>query len=86
MATSKSGVLVPGAATAVTIDAPQEILIINVSQSGVLWVRADGTDATIRGDNCLAVLGQRTIRKRGSVSVSLISERGLEFSVEGVQG
>lgn len=67
------------------------IWVINRSQSGQIWVRLDGEDPTVAGDDCYVVLGARFFpnpKARGgdageAVTVKLISSAALDYTVEG---
>jgi len=89
MARVKSGTLTPSTAVPVTVTgASGGIDVINRTQTGTVWVSLTGT-ATVAGDDCYPVLGNRhfpasiTGTDRGSVTVSVISDAALEYTVEG---
>lgn len=91
MATAKSGTLVANAtAINVTIDVEgfgsnAGYAVTNRSDSGVVWVRRDGSAATGPADNNHPVIGTRVFQnKEGSttVTVSLWSDTACDYTVE----
>lgn len=86
MASVKNGILVANTPSTVTVDGGAGgVLVINCTQTGIIWARLGGGVASVRGDNCYAVLGQRVLPSQGSgVTVSLIADAGLTYSVEGL--
>lgn len=86
MAYAKSGQLAAGVVTTVTVKADGSgIQLVNRSQSGEIWVRMDGTDPVVKGDDSFAVLGVRHFPTRtGEVEVRMISSGTPEYSVEGL--
>lgn len=86
---ARSGTLTAStvATVAITDAWPDGITVVNRSQTGTIWVRLDGTDPTVAGDDCYPVLGARhfpatTVRKE-AVTVKLISSAALDYTVEG---
>lgn len=66
-----------------------EFGIVNLSGQGIIWVRTDGVDPTIGGDNCFPVLGYRIFTvPDGSKEVTpkMISDTALQYTVEGTDG
>jgi hypothetical protein len=86
---AKSGTLTANTAAPITItDAyPDGVWVHNRSQTGEIWVRFDGTNPTVAGDDCFLVLGSRlfpvTTVGRESVTAKLISSQALAYTVEG---
>lgn len=86
---AKSGTLTSNVVTSVEItDAwPAGIEVINRSGTGEIWVRLDGVNPTVAGDDCYVVLGARRFEPqtvgRESVTVKLISSGALKYTVEG---
>ena len=85
MATVKSGTLSANTAAPVTCDAGDRgILVTNTAQSGIIYVSVGGT-ATVAGDDCYAVCGDRVIDVHGAdVALSLISSGTPTYSVEAI--
>jgi hypothetical protein len=89
MARAKSGTLTAGVAVDVEItDHDNWVEIVNRSQTGEIWARTDGQDATVAGDDCYVVLGARVLPVRAldtaAATVSLISTGALAYTVEAV--
>lgn len=84
MATIVSGTLVANVETVETVDAGDRgLLVTNTAQQGLIYVRVDGDAATVAGDDCFAVVGDRIIDIHGDdISVSLISGTTPTYSVE----
>lgn len=85
MAATAHGTLTANAVTSVTLDADTDgIQVVNRSQTGAIWVRVDGSAPTVGGANSYVVLGARsfTIRRRGSLTIKLISDEALDYTVE----
>lgn len=86
---ARSGTLTPNTVASVPItDAyPDGLWVINRSQTGEIWVRLDGQNPTVAGDDCFVVLGARyfpaTTIGREAVTVRLISTLALTYTVEG---
>lgn len=87
--TAKSGTLVTNTPVSVPITNayPDGIYVVNRSQTGQIWVRLDGTDPTVAGDDCFVVLGARYFPNPWSaaaenVTVKLISNAALDYTVE----
>ena len=84
-----SGTLTPNVVTTVAMFADGNGLeVINRSQTGEIWCRLDGNDPTVGGANCYVVLGARmfptpTQGSYGPISVRMISNAALSYSVEG---
>ena len=84
MAASAHGQLVASQVTTVTVDTEfAGIEVVNRSQTGSIWIRFDGGAPAIGGAGSFVVLGSRWFTpKRGQVTVKLISNENLYFSVE----
>lgn len=86
MANAKHGTLTGSAVTAVAVVADLNGLqIVNRTQTGAIYVRLDGVDPTVAGDDCFVVLGARHFPtgRTGSIDVRMISSDNLAYSVEG---
>ncbi len=91
MATSRSGTLTASTVKTETVDVEafgpgMGLSITNRSGSGEIWVRLDGVDPTVGGDNCKLVMGTRQFKNidgNTSVTVKMISTEALLYSVEG---
>lgn len=86
MANAKSGTLVASTVSTLTVSADgRGIQVINRTQTGVIWVRLDGTDPVAAADDCFAVLGVRHFPTRtGVITVKMISAGALDYTVEGM--
>lgn len=89
--TAKSGTLTPSTVATVTVlNCFPGLNIVNRSGSGTIWVRLDGQDPTVAGDNCFPVLGVRYFSipstNADKVTVKLISTAALDYTVEGDPG
>lgn len=64
---------------------PFGLWVINRTGGGTeIWVRLDGTAATVAGDNCFCVQGARQFpTATGNVTVSLISSGTPSYEVSG---
>ena len=90
--TAKSGTLTIStvASVAVSVDAfgpGNQVGVLNRSSTGVIWVRTDGVDPTVAGDNCFPVLSYRAFNVPAGgteVTIKLISDAALAYTVEGV--
>lgn len=88
MASARHGTLVANTVTTVTIDTTgdySEIVdVINRSQSGEMYVTADGTAPTVTGNDTRAVMGVTSFRRRTAAPfvVKLISTAALSYSVQ----
>jgi hypothetical protein len=82
---ARSGTLVGGAVTAVTVRGWfLGVWVINRTGTGEIWVRLDGTDPTIAGNDCFLVLGARNFpTKERDIVVKLISSGTPDYTVEG---
>jgi hypothetical protein len=84
---ARSGALVAAAVTAVTVQAWQYgVNVINRTAGQEIWVRLDGTDPTVGGNDCFLVLGARNFPvdlKAGTLTVKLISSGTPNYTVEG---
>lgn len=90
-----SGTLVSGVVT--TVKFPQyfwNLVVVNRSTNQEIWVRSDGEDPTVAGDDCFPVLPQQSItfsngvlsqepvvRVGGGTMVSIISSGTPPYSV-----
>ena len=90
-----SGTLVSGTVT--TVKFPQyfwNLIVVNRSTDQEIWVRTDGEDPTVGGDDCFPVLPQQSItfsngvlsqepvvRVGGGTQVSLISSGTPNYTV-----
>lgn len=90
-----SGTLV--ATEAITVKFPQyfwNLMVVNRSTNQEIWVRSDGDDPTVAGDDCFPVLPQQSItfsngvlsqepvvRVGGGTQVSLISSGTPAYTV-----
>lgn len=86
MAHTVSGVLVAGVVSTVTVESDSRggYEVVNRSQTGEIWVRADGTDPTVGGADSWVVLGARRFRSRfNPITVRLISTGALNYAVDG---
>lgn len=91
MANAKSGTLTPNVVTAVAITNgwPDGVEVINRTGTGQIWVRLDGVNPTVAGDDCYVVLGARRFdppdgaNRPWPLSVRLISTEALDYTVEG---
>jgi hypothetical protein len=84
---AKSGTLTAGGpATTVVVGMIRDgVTVINRSQTGELWVRLDGQDPTVAGDDCFVVLGARTFTPPDidwAMEIRMISSQALNYSVE----
>lgn len=87
MPRTKSGTLTGGAVTTVLISNHNNAVeVVNRAQTGAIWVRVDGVDPTVAGDDCYVVLGARRIPVSGpditDAEVRLISDANLAYTVE----
>lgn len=85
---AESGTLTPDQVEDVEIEDawPDGITVINRSQTGTIWVRLDGVNPVAAGDNSHPVLGVRYFpapRVQEAVTVKLISDAALDYTVEG---
>lgn len=86
---AKSGTLTPATVATVTITDgyPDGVWVANRSQSGQIWVRFDGVNPTVAGDDCCLVMGFRlfpvTTVGKETIVVKLISSAALDYTVEG---
>lgn len=92
---AQSGTLVAGTVT--TVKFPQyfwNLVVVNRSTNQEIWVRTDGEDPTVAGDDCFPVLPQQSVtfsngvlsqepvvRVGGGTQVSLISSGTPTYSV-----
>ena len=92
---ASSSTLTPG--TAVTVKFPQyfaNLTVVNRSTNLELWVRSDGVDPTVAGDDAYPVLAQQSItfsngilsqepvvRVQSGTQVSLISSGACPYTV-----
>lgn len=93
MARAVTGTLEPGVVSSVTVQGVQDygIEIINLTGSGVIWYRLDGEDPEVGVGGSHPVLGSRKVNdpnysvpsNRDAVTVKLISDEALMFTVEG---
>lgn len=86
MSYAKSGTLTISTVASVTVTADGGgVQVVNRSQTGVIWVRLDGTDPVAAADDCFSVLGVRHFPTHtGAVTVKMISANALDYSVEGL--
>lgn len=74
--------------TVVIRPGPDGLDVVNRSQTGTIWVRIDGTDPVIEAAGSFACLGVRTfamrVRHQDDVTVTMISDAALKFSVEAI--
>lgn len=90
---AKSGTLTANTVATVTVSVDSSgsgntFTVTNRSLTGTIWVRVDGTNPTVAGDNCFPVLGSRTFKAKSGlreVAVKLISDAALAYSVEGLE-
>lgn len=80
-----SGTLAANVVTSVIVAGwPYGINVVNRSGTGTIWVRMDGVDPTVAGQDCFPVLGARNFPSPGAnVNVRLISSGALDYTVEG---
>lgn len=91
MATSKSGTLTANTVKSETVEVvafgtEKGLSVTNRSTTGEIWVRLDGVDPTVAGDNCKLVIGTRSFALSdgiSSVTVKMISTDALSYCVEG---
>jgi hypothetical protein len=88
---AKSGTLVANTVTPVAVlNCFPGINVVNRSGSGTIWVRLDGVDPTVAGDNCFPVLGVRYFSvpaaNADKITVKLISTAALDYTVESDPG
>jgi hypothetical protein len=89
MARVISGTLTANTVAPLTItDHNNWVEVVNRSQTGEIWVRTDGTDPTVAGNDCYVVLGARRLHitkaDTQSADVRLISNAALAYTVEAV--
>lgn len=89
MALTHPGTLTADQAVTVEIDNHGGwVEVVNRSQTGEIWVRVDGEDATVAGEDCYLVLGSRRLAVPVAVTlyqaaaVSLIASDALDYTVE----
>jgi hypothetical protein len=85
MADTQHGTLTADEVTTVTLIASTNGLeVINRDLSGAIWVRIDGEDPQIAGEDSYVVLGARQfpIKRKGTITVKLISDADRAYSVE----
>lgn len=89
MATTAHGTLEAGVVAAVTVESGRGgIVIVNRQQSGVIWVRLDGTDPVPEAPNTFAVFGAREFgvqtrsRQVAEFEVRMLSDTAVQYSVE----
>lgn len=87
MGTARSGTLTADQVTAVDIpNHGGHIEVIRLSGDAPIWVRLDGTDPTVGGNDCHPVLGSRLFAAPAQVSspqnVRLISAEPCGYTVE----
>lgn len=84
---ARSGTLVAATVATVQIQAwTYGVNVINRTAGQEIWVRLDGTDPTVGGNDCFLVLGARNFPvdlKSGNVTVKLISSGTPNYTVEG---
>lgn len=63
-----------------------QVEVLNRSTSATLWVRTDGTDPTVAGDDCYAVPPgtARRIESPGADAVRLLGSASCPFTVTGI--
>lgn len=85
MAYGRSGTLVANTPTSVTVRGwDNGVWVINRTASTEIWVRLDGTAATVAGADCFCVSGARNFpTPNANVTLSLISTGTPDYSVEG---
>lgn len=85
----KSATLTAGTADTITFSQTYpEVEVLHRGTSGTLWVRADGSAATVAGDECYAVQPyEAVILPPGPQppSVSVISSDAVAYTVTGVK-
>lgn len=86
---SAHGSLTANQITTVSITpGPDGLDVVNRSQTGVIWVTIDGTDPVIETAGTYACVGVRTfsmsIAHQRTVTVKMISDSALKYSVEGI--
>ena len=90
MANALAGALVANTPASVTVTASQYgIWVENRTAATEIWVRLDGTAATVAGNDCYLVTGARNFPtpfggKDVNVAVSLISSSTPSYAVSGV--
>jgi len=91
MAVSKSGTLVANEVEEITVDVDRfgdnnQIGILNRSQEGVIWVRTDGEDPEVEGDNSFPVMQYRIFSAKNgysSFTVKMVADVDVDYTVEG---
>lgn len=85
MADTAHGTLTANQVTTVTITSGYGgIEVVNRDMQGAIWVRLDGTNPQVAGADSYVVLGARSFptRKRGAVTVKMVSDADRAYSVE----
>jgi hypothetical protein len=85
VAATAHGTLTANTVTSVTVTADTDGLqVVNRSKTGAIWVRIDGGTPAVAGADSFVVLGVRSfsIRIKGALTVKLISDDALDYSVE----
>lgn len=82
---ARSGTLVANSASSQTIRCgPYGLWVVNRTAGTEIWVRLDGTAATVAGNDCFVVTGARNFpTPNRSVTVSLISSGTPSYEVSG---
>lgn len=91
MSIAKSGTLTPNVVETVSIEvtatgAANAVGILNRSESNAIWVRLDGKDPEVEGDDSFPVMNYRLFDARAgftTVTVKMISDTALDYTVEG---
>lgn len=91
MAKAKSGTLDPGIVTEVTVTVDpfggnRGVGITNRTGTGEIWVRIDGEDPIVEGDDCYIVIAVRELETptgASSITVKLLSNDAISYTVEG---
>lgn len=91
MASTAHGTLTANTVTSVSITPGSGgVVVVNRDQAGAIWVRIDGQDPALFGNNSYVVLGARDFpmsraqRQRGDVVVKLLSDTARTYSVEAI--
>lgn len=75
-------------AQAVITPGPDGLDVVNRSQTSVIWCTIDGSDPVIAGAGTFACIGVRTFAMstahQRTVTVKMIADTGLNYSVEGI--
>lgn len=89
MASTAHGGLTADTVKSVEVEAGRKgVVVVNRAQTGVIWVRLDGTDPVVEGGGTYAVFGAREfdlprVQQGATVTVKMVADSALAYSVEG---